>query len=182
MTTPPQQQPPQQPRGQMPQQPAYGQTPRPPGGPASTGSSPNSRLLSAAAGLVLTLLLIAFGSGMSGAAYYRMARMDMRPSAMIPIIGFGLGAVLVAFLLAMIIRLSSAGAYVGAAVLFVIGLLALLTPRLAFQFTVTLGRAFGGGDIFVISGMPIILAALLAGAGVAASMIRRQRRTPVSRS
>lgn len=205
MTTPPAHQPPQGQQPQQPQQPhgypqqqpygqgrqtpygqgpqlPYGQPPRPPIAPTGSGSSAIARLLSAVAGVVLSLLLILLGAGMSGAAYFRLSRFDMRPEALVPIIAFGLGAVLVAFLLAMSIRLSSAGAYAGAAVLFVIGLLALLTPRLAFRISVTLGRAFRGGDVFVVSGMPILLAALLAGAGVAASMIRRQRRTPVSRS
>lgn len=168
MSTPP-------PSQQQPGIPAYGSPYVPPSSPGSAPITPsiNAHLVSGVGGVILAVLMVMVGSGASGSAMRRMQTYDLSFSATLPVVLYGLAAVVIAALLGLTIKLSSIGAYISGAIMLLIGLLAFASPSVLFTLTSALRSILIATDIFILSGAPIMMGAVLIGAGLAGTLIRR---------
>lgn len=169
MSTPPPQ--------QQPGIPAYGSPYVPPPAPGSAPITPstNAHLLSGVGGVFLAGLMLLVGSGAAGQAMLRMRTYDLSFATTLPLVLFGLAAVVIATLLGLTIKLSSVGAYISGAVMLLIGLVGFVSPRALFTLSGMIRNILRGTDIFILSGAPILMGAVLIGAGLAGTLIRRSR-------
>lgn len=167
MSTPPPQ--------QQPGIPAYGSPHVPAAAPGSAPVTPsiNAHLVSGVGGVFLSGLMLMVGSGAAGQAMQRMRTFDLSLAATLPLVLYGLAAVVIATLLGVTIKLSSIGAYISGAVLLLIGLVGLVSPTVLFGLTSLMRSFLIGTDLFILSGAPVMMGAVLIGAGLAGTLIRR---------
>ena len=162
------------PPSQPPEIPSYGApyvAPTP--SPASGEASPQARVLSGIAGGVLAVLLLGVGSTASAYAMRRVQRLELDITTTGPMLLLGLISVIIAACLGMTIKFSSLGAYVGGGLLLLIGVIGVLDPTLMYRLSSMLRGITMGMDILLWSGAPILIGAVLIGAGLGGSMIRR---------